>query len=247
MGSRYTKVPHSIIRTPLLSSAEKVVWVFIAGHRSGYSYTGQQASESIGISRRTWCRAVETLVSYGLLRVEKGKNGVNSYVAEQPSDDDSVVPKTIKPCAKITQGVSKNGTTTPINREDQREKENDIKEKSAKDIDIETFLAGSWAETMQMNMGIDQAGLRKALKESVAYCVTEGHELTDTNIKHYAYTAIKYHRKDYQRSSAYEWRSKDGKRWYTWGSATYEIPSTAPLRPSMMHQWDYTHGIWKKN
>lgn len=239
--SRYTKVPNSIIRTPLLSSVEKVVWAYIASHHGGYSYTGQQASDALGIGRRTWCRSVDTLVSYGLVTVDKDQRGVNIYLAIVPEKDGSVVPKTT---SKMAQGLRQNGTRTPINREDQLEKENDIKEISPKEYDFDSLLASPWAETMQMTMGITEAGLRKALMDSVAYCVTEGHKLTEANIKHYAYTSVRYRRKDYQSKSSYEWRSKDGRRWYSWGSSSFLIPDEAPPRPSMRHHWDSDMLAW---
>ena len=260
MREHWTKVPDSIVRDPGLGCAEKLVWIFIAGMNERYTYTIKDACEMLGFANRTWLSAVKKLEGKGLITVERVQGKGNRY---------SVVENLHKGCVKNTQDVCKNYTpssvkitqgqcknyTTPVDYsvdQGSREKENkeniikENKEKNSQAYDLESLLQLHWAEIMKKNLGIDDTGLLRALRDSEAYCVTNGIELTEANLKKYAYTSIKMRRQDYMTKSQFENYGRNGERWYVWGCWEITIPPDAPPRPSGMHQWDRERCVWYK-
>ena len=80
----FTKVPNSLIRTPMLSSVEKVVWCYIASMRDGYTYAVHSACEYLGINVKTWRQCVAELQRRGMVSVKMipGKTNVYSAVRD---------------------------------------------------------------------------------------------------------------------------------------------------------------------
>ncbi len=144
----YTKCPNDLLRCPALYPVEKVAWLLIASNQPGFAITTRTACEALGITNKTWYRAVDSLARMGL--IEAARNGAgksNSYNAvlepskwnlernEEPSQDvekfhNSNVEKLHIKCGKITQpNVEKlhiqmcKNSTFPQEKESTKEKE----------------------------------------------------------------------------------------------------------------------------
>lgn len=66
----FTKVPNAIIRSSVLSIAEKAVWCYIASMPDGYRYSVRSACMTLHIGDKTWRRAVIKLEKLGLISVK---------------------------------------------------------------------------------------------------------------------------------------------------------------------------------
>ena len=77
----FTKVPNTLIRTPVLSSVEKVVWCYIASMRDGYHYPVRFVCEVLHIKAKTWRQCVFELQSRGMVSVQKMRGHTNVYKA----------------------------------------------------------------------------------------------------------------------------------------------------------------------
>ena len=77
----FTKVPNSLIRSPMLSSVEKVVWCYIASMRDGHTYAVRSASEFLGINVKTWRQCVAELQRRGMVLVKTMPGKTNVYSA----------------------------------------------------------------------------------------------------------------------------------------------------------------------
>lgn len=65
----FTKVPNAIIRSSVLSIAEKAVWCYIASMPDGYRYSVRSACMTLHIGDKTWRRAIIKLEKLGLISV----------------------------------------------------------------------------------------------------------------------------------------------------------------------------------
>lgn len=65
----FTKVPNAIIRSSVLSIAEKAVWCYIASMPDGYRYSVRSACMALHIGDKTWRRAIIKLEKLGLISV----------------------------------------------------------------------------------------------------------------------------------------------------------------------------------
>ena len=77
----FTKVPNSLIRSPMLSTVEKVVWCYIASMREGYTYSVRSACEYLGINVKTWRKCVAELQRRGMVSVKTMPGKANVYSA----------------------------------------------------------------------------------------------------------------------------------------------------------------------
>ena len=102
----FTMVPNAIIRSSVLSIAEKAVWNYIASMPSGYRYTVRSACDTLHINEKTWCRCVSQLERKGLVSVKSVPGQTNVYEAVRDT------PKCEEPPTKIV--GSSNGTPTKI-------------------------------------------------------------------------------------------------------------------------------------
>ena len=66
----FTKVPNAIIRSSVLSIAEKAVWCYIASMPDGYRYSVRSACMTLHIGDKTWRLAVIKLEKLGLISVK---------------------------------------------------------------------------------------------------------------------------------------------------------------------------------
>ena len=66
----FTKVPNAIIRSSVLSIAEKAVWCYMASMPDGYRYSVRSACMTLHIGDKTWRRAVIKLEKLGLISVK---------------------------------------------------------------------------------------------------------------------------------------------------------------------------------
>ena len=99
-------VPNEIIRSSVLSVAEKAVWNYIASMPSGYRYTVRSACDTLHINKKTWCRCVSKLERKGLVSVKSVPGQTNVYEAVRDA------PKCEETSTKIV--GSSNGTPTKI-------------------------------------------------------------------------------------------------------------------------------------
>ena len=66
----FTKVPNAIIRSSVLSIAEKAVWCYIASMPDRYRYSVRSACMTLHIGDKTWRRAIIKLEKLGLISVK---------------------------------------------------------------------------------------------------------------------------------------------------------------------------------
>lgn len=78
----YTRIPNDILRSPLLTPVEKVVWLLIASNQPGFAISTRTACAALGISNKTWYKAVDQLARRGLIQATRnGAGKVNAYTA----------------------------------------------------------------------------------------------------------------------------------------------------------------------
>ena len=65
----FTMVPNAIIRSSVLSIAEKAVWSYIASMPDGYRYSIRSACKTLHIGDKIWRRAIIKLEKLGLISV----------------------------------------------------------------------------------------------------------------------------------------------------------------------------------
>ena len=77
----FTKIPNTLIRTPVLSSVEKVVWCYISSMRDGYKYPVRFICEVLHIKAKTWRQCVSELQRRGMVSVQIMRGHTNVYKA----------------------------------------------------------------------------------------------------------------------------------------------------------------------
>ena len=81
----FTKVPNAIIRSSVLSIAEKAVWCYIASMPNGYRYSVRSACMTLHIGDKTWRRAIIKLEKLGLISVRHMPGMTTVYEASKDS------------------------------------------------------------------------------------------------------------------------------------------------------------------
>ena len=79
----FTMVPNAIIRSSVLSIAEKMVWSYIASMPNGYRYSIHSACKTLHIGDKIWRRAIIKLEKLGLISVRHVLGRATVYEASK--------------------------------------------------------------------------------------------------------------------------------------------------------------------
>ena len=79
----FTMVPNAIIRSSVLSIAEKAVWSYIASMPDGYRYSIRSACKTLHIGDKIWRRAIIKLEKLGLISVRHVLGKATVYEASK--------------------------------------------------------------------------------------------------------------------------------------------------------------------
>lgn len=79
----FTMVPNAIIRSSILSIAEKMVWSYIASMPNGYRYSIHSACKTLHIGDKIWRRAIIKLEKLGLISVRHEPGMATVYEASK--------------------------------------------------------------------------------------------------------------------------------------------------------------------
>ena len=79
----FTMVPNAIIRSSVLSIAEKAVWNYIASMPDGYRYSIRSACKTLHIGDKIWRRAIIKLEKLGLISVRHVLGRATVYEASK--------------------------------------------------------------------------------------------------------------------------------------------------------------------
>ena len=79
----FTMVPNAIIRSSVLSIAEKMVWSYIASMPNGYRYSIHSACKTLHIGDKIWRRAIIKLEKLGLISVRHEPGMATVYEASK--------------------------------------------------------------------------------------------------------------------------------------------------------------------
>lgn len=79
----FTMVPNAIIRSSVLSIAEKAVWNYIASMPDGYRYSIRSACKTLHIGDKIWRRAIIKLEKLGLISVRHELGKATVYEASK--------------------------------------------------------------------------------------------------------------------------------------------------------------------
>ena len=88
----FTKVPNAIIRSSLLSIAEKAVWCYIASMPDGFRYSVRSACKTLHIGDKIWRRAIIKLEKLGLISVKHSLGMATVYEASKDAFEWNVTP-----------------------------------------------------------------------------------------------------------------------------------------------------------
>jgi hypothetical protein len=88
----FTKVPNAIIRSSVLSIAEKAVWCYIASMPNGYRYSVRSACKTLHIGDKIWRRAIIKLEKLGLISVRHALGMATVYEASKDAFEWNVTP-----------------------------------------------------------------------------------------------------------------------------------------------------------
>ena len=88
----FTKVPNAIIRSSLLSIAEKAVWCYIASMPNGYRYSVRSACKMLHIGDKIWRRAIIKLEKLGLISVKHTLGMATVYEVSKDAFEWNVTP-----------------------------------------------------------------------------------------------------------------------------------------------------------
>ena len=108
----------------------------------------------------------------------------------------------------------------------------------------EPATGGQWGEAMQKNFRINEEQLRDAIGRARLYCLSNGIEPTEANLRRYTLTELKFGSRDRAKASPHEGRDQQG-RFYIWGGYRYDVPPDAPPRPAPTALWDTDRHTWK--
>lgn len=95
----FTKVPNAIIRSLILSIAEKAVWCYIASMPDGYRYSVRSACMTLHIGDKTWRRAIIKLEKLGLISVRHMPGMTTVYEASKDSLGWNLTPSQMTGCS----------------------------------------------------------------------------------------------------------------------------------------------------
>ena len=111
----YTKCPNDLLRNPDITAIELRVWLLISSFTGGYLFSTGLASQTLGISRNTFMKAVESLERKGMVSVVRtGAAQKNKYAVTSPSKWKLDVQKKDSDCSKTEQSdCSKIEQSTP--------------------------------------------------------------------------------------------------------------------------------------
>lgn len=197
MNDGYTRCPNDLLRDPRITPLEKVVWLFICSNLPGFAYSAKEACAVLGISRPTWINTVNSLLEKGMVTatLSGGKGIKNSYTAvlnvsrwrlsknltnENVKNFDKVVKKSDKVCQEFLQ-------SPPYNRKDQ-DNTHFVSDARTREGLLDNSL---WAQTAMKNLNVPREVLEAALEDATLYCLSNDITPSETNLKHYAVTAIK--------------------------------------------------------
>lgn len=88
----FTMVPNAIIRSSVLSIAEKAVWSYIASMPDGYRYSIPSACKTLHIGDKIWRRAIIKLEKLGLISVKHVPGMATVYEASKDALGWNVTP-----------------------------------------------------------------------------------------------------------------------------------------------------------
>ena len=88
----FTMVPNAIIRSSVLSIAEKAVWSYIASMPDGYRYSIRSACKTLHIGDKIWRRAIIKLEKLGLISVRHVLGRATVYEASKDALGWNVTP-----------------------------------------------------------------------------------------------------------------------------------------------------------
>ena len=88
----FTMVPNAIIRSSVLSIAEKAVWSYIASMPDGYRYSIPSACKTLHIGDKIWRRAIIKLEKLGLISVRHVPGMATVYEASKDAFGWNVTP-----------------------------------------------------------------------------------------------------------------------------------------------------------
>ena len=123
----FTKVPNAIIRSSVLSIAEKAVWCYIASMPNGYRYSVRSACMTLHIGDKTWRRAIIKLEKLGLISVRHMPGMTTVYEASKDSLGWNLTPSQMTGCSNESSSQLTSGsndtpsqlTTPPLVNEQQ--------------------------------------------------------------------------------------------------------------------------------
>lgn len=95
----FTKVPNAIIRSSVLSIAEKAVWCYIASMPDGYRYSVRSACMTLHIGDKTWRRAIIKLEKLGLISVRHMPGMTTVYEASKDALGWNLTPSQMTGCS----------------------------------------------------------------------------------------------------------------------------------------------------
>ena len=106
----FTKVPNAIIRSSVLSIAEKAVWCYIASMPDGYRYSVRSACMTLHIGDKTWRRAIIKLEKLGLISVRHMLGMKTVYQASKNALGWNLPPSQMTSCSNDTSSQLTSGS-----------------------------------------------------------------------------------------------------------------------------------------
>ena len=98
----FTMVPNAIIRSSVLTTAEKAVWCYIASLPDGYRYSVCSACKTLHICERTWRKSVSILEERGLISVRNLPGQTKAFLAVKDASCWELSPGKIAGCSNDT-------------------------------------------------------------------------------------------------------------------------------------------------
>lgn len=204
MNDGYTRCPNDLLRDPRITPVEKVVWLFISSNLPGFAYSAKEACATLGIARSTWFKTIESLLKKGMIKVLKpnGQTGKNTYSAVmsvsrweiEKTTPKKVVRNSVQLDRKTDLLVQKSVQSSPkfelpppYNRKDQ-DNTHFVSDAHTREGLLDNSL---WAQTAMKNLNVPREVLEAALEDATLYCLSNDITPSETNLKHYAVTAIK--------------------------------------------------------